>query len=282
MPLDDGETITALNRDAKMTSTGIFTYTGLPTRSQTAEKTRISRKGPHHRPLTELAHEKLALAWTPEAGYVIEDILELSENSALSDIEHRNAFYLRQLRLQISTILAKSPAQLSIEETSLLLISYHYLVAMRLSKQSAFCTDAVVKQYPVVRDACLTFLKDRRGLWPKMLTNRIVTQSFGINWNDTPRKRRNSDKMRSLAEKADLFRRYEEMNDLFPKRSGAPHNALATASRFEERHRYSDLWNRLVRADPNYKEMLKTGTRDAFFDDDFCDFFKWAATNLEL
>lgn len=278
MSLPSGDWLVVLKHDAGMKATEIFQRTGMPTRSQSHEKSRSSRRSHHHIELRATVREKIPhLPWSVEAENVNEDIEQLSEQSSWSVINHRYKFFIDATKDQFDKIERAELTSISVESFGLVLVHYNYFTAMRLSG-SSLCTDDVKDRFARAGSICLKLLEGETATWAVILGHRIATRRFGAIWNSTPRAERASEEMRALVEREKLFDRYNELNDLLPKNRGAPSNALAVASVHKERTRYNDLWRRLVRAAEEFKKPLDV-KNDPYFDADFDDFRLWAANH---
>jgi len=261
-----------------MKVTEIYQQAGMPTRSQSHEKTRSSRRSHHHCRLRTVAREKIQdLLWSVEAENVNEDIEQLTEQSSWSEINRRHQFLIDSTKDQFDKIERAELKSLSAKEFGLVLVHYNYLTAMRLSK-SSLCTDDVKERFARAQAICLKLLAGRTATWAVILGHRVATRGFAAIWNSTPVEDRDSQEMRARVEREKMFDRYNALNDLLPKNRGAPFNALSVASRFKERERYNDLWRRLVHAAPEFKKPLDVKD-DPHFDADFDDFRLWAATH---
>jgi hypothetical protein len=275
MWLTDGDNLLVLRADANMKSIEIYTRTGMPTRSQTHEKSKSRRQSHHHVQLRTTVREKVpGLMWNEDAEDVIEDIDTLMEQSAWTEINRRHRFLINSTKEEFDVVCSQNDRAITKREFGIVLVHYFFCTAMIFSK-SALATPQVSDGFNRARESCLMFLAPRAETWAGILRYRLTTTGFAANWNSTPRERRDTAEMRALINRSELFRSLNALSDLMPKNHRAPFSALAVASRLKERTRYSDLWRRLVRAASQFKHPDKV-QNDAFFDDDFDDFRHWA------
>lgn len=225
------------------------------------------------RDISQYAFELLSWPWSKETQIQITRMIELIRCDQHHDLYETYAF---SAGVAIDTVIeAKHLAERG-EKTNLtsedlwgsILISYLFLLGVRRSSMSSLIEKYNTDTWNIVINALREKLKSIDEEWARLLSFRVALNAVVFQWNvASPRDTRSSPEMKAWMNEQGYRGELLLLNDIVPNDPDPVFNAVAIASRFEDRPSYEDLLVRFERAGENVDNLRS--------DDDFKDFLNW-------
>lgn len=228
------------------------------------------------------------LPWSLAAQHQVNAIIALERNGATEELERVHEFSVRHFVKKLAEVrpekIRSEDTQVDADLWGMAIISYFYLRSSWMNvdenKQAMLAPDWT--QVIGVLKALLSTKRDEP--WAQILCNKIVSAEFAILWNglDSKTDARISDEVKTKLVELDVHNVFLAYNDFVPVAREAPWSATCIASRFKEREKYPDLFERLSTADPAFQSwegIQALQAEDSDFDEDFEDFLDWIKDN---
>lgn len=219
--------------------------------------------------IEQLGLESIALPWSDAANYQMRAMLNLVANEQFNDLYRYFGFTARSTVDAVLSAARQSTPDAA--EWGRVLISYAFLLGMRLSKNDTH--RAASAGWDEVSQRLLEMLSGRTEAWAKVLRFKVLGNIVVIPWKSASAVKRRSAEMTKLIENSGYFEALEEFSQIIPKNAVAPFNALAIASAFGWEEHFESLFDKLVLADPKYRDFANV--EDNEIDEDFDAFLRW-------
>lgn len=270
--LSMGEITRIVKLETKITNLELGAQVGVGERKvQEINKNTSSTSSKNSDRFQSLLLETVDLPWCNDAHWQAHRMMDLARSGRFADLMEGYSFSAKE---SSKLALAIDPTtDITQEQWGHAILAYGYGLGMKsrlkpLHESLKFDWDAVSDNLSKMLVGCV-------GVWADVLRYKVVGNTVVFTWKNTPREHRNSPEMKAMIQEHRYMEQLVEFNNIVPRDSHAPFNALAIASRLVMRERYFDLYGRLQRADKSYCDIEKIV--DADFDDDFDDFKAWHA-----
>lgn len=248
-------------------------------RVKSAERTiRTIKKKTGHKPslfngeLQRTRAELNELPWSQDAHAQVLQMIELIRRGRYSEL-HKNFAFPSETSFAIAKKI-KPDAKVSEADWGHALVAYHFKLGMQFSTQQNHI--AYRDGWDKTVDLMLKLLSKVEANWARILLFKVTANRIVIAWKRTKRSERGSKAMQDLVNATCYRERLIAFNEIVPSDPVAPFNALAIASRFNDKNSFEDLLKRLQEADHRYTDI--NTIKDPDFDDDFENFRAWYAT----
>ena len=277
MPFNDQENVSILKELGRTdVETAERTGTGERTIRNIKNETRNRPRACTHA-IDGFVRECVEFPWAVAAHLQVRDVMELIRASNFGTLRRRYGFSASS-----SAALATSCADdaHSCERWSHALFAYWFYFGMSLSRDGIDATYRDPEPLDGLADVLLDLLGGRSEPWAFVLRFKVIGNREMRAWNESDR--RASVTMRSRIDAVGYLDSALEYNDVVPKYPVVPMNALAVASRFEDRERYEPLLERIRQIDSRFPDRTPWPGGFDSNDQDFVDFRCWHASRWGL